>query len=375
MIRRLGVVASLAATGVALAACGTTNSSSSGTTSSGAAASSGKPFKVAWIYVGSTADAGWTAAHDAGRKYVVAHLGSKVQTTFKENVPEGPQVKQVIENLVRDGNKVIFATSFGYQPAMVAEAAAHPDVYFEQATGSTVKKNLAEYYGAGEDSDYLAGMAAGAASKKGVLGFVSPFPIPEVIREVNAYTLGAQTTHPGAQVKVVWTNTWFDPATESKAAQSLVSAGADVLGQGQDSPATGAVAKTAGLKWTGYDSNQERFAPAQWLTGAVYNWGPYYLKRIEAAMNGTWTTGSYYGSIADGFTDIAPFGVSVPQSVRTKIDAQRTALVAGKFYEFQGPLYDQTGKLRLPAGQKLSLGDILGITWFVKGVIGKPTGA
>jgi basic membrane protein A and related proteins len=371
--RRFGVLGSLAAAAL-LAACGTTSSSSnSGGSTSGA--SSGQPFKVAWIYNGSPSDAGWTAAQDAGRKYVVAHLGSKVQTTYKENVPEGPQAKQVIESLIRQGNKLIFATSFGFQPSMVAEAASHPEVMFEQATGSVVSKNLAEYYGAGEDSIYLAGMAAGAASKKGVLGYVSPFAIPEVIRDIDAFTLGAQATHPGAKVRIVWTNTWFDPATESKAAQSLVSAGADVLGQGQDSPATGQVAKTDGLKWTGYDSNQVRFAPASWLTAAVYNWGPYYLRRVEAAMNGTWKTGNYYGGLKDGFTNIAPFGQSVPAGIRNEIVAQRAALIAGKYYEFQGPLYDQTGKLRVPAGKRLSLSDILGQSRFVNGVIGKPTTA
>jgi basic membrane protein A len=372
-IRRLGVLGSLAATSAVLAACGTSSSSSSGASSTGA--SSGQPFKVAWVYNGSPSDAGWTAAQDAGRKYVVANLGSKVQTTYKENVPEGPQAKQVIEGLIRDGNKLIFATSFGFQPAMVAEAAAHPDVLFEQATGSKVSNNLAEYYGAGEDSIYLAGMAAGAASKKGMLGYVSPFAIPEVIRDIDAFTLGAQTTHPGAKVRIVWTNTWFDPATESKAAQSLVSAGADVLGQGQDSPATGQVAKTAGLKWTGYDSNQERFAPSAWLTAAVYNWGPYYLRRVQAAMSGSWKTGSYYGGLKDGFTNIAPFGQSVSASIRKQIEAKRAALIAGKYYEFQGPLYDQTGKLQVPAGKRLTLNDILGQSWFVKGVIGKPTTA
>jgi basic membrane protein A len=357
-----------------LAGCGTTsNSSSSGGSSS--SSSSGQPFKVAWVYIGAPTDAGWTAAHDAGRKYVAAQLGSKVVTTYKENVPEGPQVKQVIENLVRAGNKLIFATSFGYQPAMVAEAALHPDVKFEEATGSTVTKNLAEYYGAGEDAIYLSGMAAGAASKNGVLGYVSPFAIPEVIRDISAFTLGAQVTHPGAKVKIVWTNTWFDPATESKAAQSLASAGADVLGQGQDSPATGQVAKTNNLKWTGYDSDQSRFAPKQWLTAAVYNWGPYYLHRVEAAMNGTWKTGSYWGGLADGFTAIAPFGKSVPASVQKLIAAKKAALISGKFYEFQGPLYDQTGKLRVPAGKRLTLNDILGMNWFVKGVIGKPSTA
>lgn len=299
--------------------------------------------------------------------------GNKVLTTYKENVPEGPQAKQVIENLIRQGNKLIFATSFGFQPSMVAEAALHPNVMFEQATGSAVAKNLGEYYGAGEDAIYLAGMAAGAASKNGVLGYVSPFAIPEVIRDIDAYTLGAQTTHPGAKVKIVWTNTWFDPSTESKAAQSLVSAGADVLGQGQDSPATGQVAKTAGLRWTGYDSNQERFAPSAWLTAAVYNWGPYYLRRVQAAMNGTWKSDNYYGGLKDGFTNIAPFGQSVPASIRNKIMAQRAALISGSFYEFQGPLYDHTGKLRVPKGKRLSLNDILNQNWFVNGVIGKPT--
>jgi basic membrane protein A len=352
-----------------LAACGTT--SSSGGSASTGGSSSAQPFKVAWIYVGSPNDAGWTAANDAGRKYVVAQLGSKVVTTYKENVPEGPQATQVIENLVRAGNKLIFATSFGFQPSMVKEAKLHPDVKFEQATGSAVGPNLAEYYGAGEDGIYLAGMAAGAASKKGVLGYVSPFPIPEVIRDIDAYTLGAQTTHPGAKVRIVWTNTWFDPSTESKAAQSLANAGADVLGQGQDSPATGVVAKNLGLKWTGYDSNQqEKFAPNAWLTAATYNWGPYFLKEVKAAMDGTWKTHSYYGGLADGFVQLGPFGPSVSAKTRAAILAKKAAIMSGKYYEFTGPLYDQSGKLRVPAGKRLTLNDILGQSWFVKGVIG-----
>jgi basic membrane protein A and related proteins len=375
MTRTTAALAALTVAAAFTTGCGTTSTTSSSSGSSSAPTASKKTIKAAWIYVGSTDDAGWTAAHDAGRKYVVAKLGSQVQTTYKETVPEGPQTKQVIEDLIRDGNKIIFATSFGYQDAMVAEAKKHPDVYFEQATGSKTAENLAEYYGAGEDSIFLSGMAAGASSKKGVLGYVSPFPIPEVIRDVNAYTLGAQTTHPGAKVHIVWTNTWFDPSTESKAAQSLISAGADVLGQGQDSPATGAVAKRASLKWTGYDSDQERFAPNAWLTGAVYNWGPYYLRRVKAALDGTWKSANYYGNIADGFTDIAPFGKSVSDATKQAVQAKRSALVAGKFYEFQGPIYDQSGKLRVPKGQKLALGDILGMNWFVKGVVGSPKGS
>jgi basic membrane protein A len=373
---RKHIAAGLALLAIAGAAgCGTTSNDSSSSSSSNSSSGSGKAIKAAWIYVGSADDAGWTAAHDAGRKYAEQQLGSKVQTTIKENVPEGPQVAQVIEDLVRDGNKIIFATSFGFQDAMAAAAKKHPDVKFEQATGSKLAPNLAEYYGAGEDSVYLSGMAAGAASKTGTLGYVAPFPIPEVIRDINAWTLGAQTTHPGAKVKVVWTNTWFNPDKESKAATSLVSAGAEVLGQNQDSPATGQVAKSQGLKWTGYDSDQQRFAPDAWLTGAVYNWGPYYAKRIQAVLDGTWKSQSYYGSIADGFTDIAPFGKSVSTATQDKIKARKDAIKSGSFYEFQGPLVDQAGKQRVPKGSKLSLNDILGMTWFVKGVIGNPKGS
>src|SRR5262249_6030144 len=211
-------------------------------------------FKVAWIYVGPHNDGGWSQAHDAGRLYVQKALGSKVQTTYKENVPEGPQVSQVIDSLVRDGNKIIFGTSFGYQDAMVAAAKKYPDVYFEQATGTKQSKNLAEYYGAGEDAIYLSGMAAGAATKKGVIGYVAPFAIPEVIRHTNAFTLGAQATHPGVKVKVIWTNSWFAPPKEKQAAESLSSAGADVLGQNVDSPATGQFAQSKGIPWVGYDS-------------------------------------------------------------------------------------------------------------------------
>ena len=328
-------------------------------------------FKAAWIYVGSAADAGWTKAHDDGRLYVEQQLGSQIKTTFKENVPEGPQVTQVIDSLVADGNKIIFGTSFGFQDQMAAAAKKYPNVKFEMATGFKLDTNMAEFFGAAEDTDYLTGMAAGAASKTGKIGFVAPFPIPEVIREVNAFTLGAQATHPGATVQVIWTTTWFDPAKEKAAAESLITQGkVDVLGQGQDSPATGEAAKAKGLKWAGYDSDQTAFAPDQWLTGTVYHWGPYELTRIKAAMDGTWTSGSYYGSLKDGFVDIAPFGKSVDAATQAAINAKKAALTAGTFYEFTGPLKDQSGAVKVPAGTKMSLGDILSMNWLVQGVIG-----
>jgi basic membrane protein A and related proteins len=349
---------------LALGACGTTTSN---TTSS-------QPYKAAWIYVGTAGDHGWTQAHDDGRKMVEQELGTAVKTTFKENVPEGPQVEQVVEDLIRDGNKIIFATSFGFQDAMANQAAKHPDVKFEQATGFKTANNLAEYFGAAEDADYLTGMALGAASKKGKIGFVAPFPIPEVIREINAVALGAQTTHPGATVQVVWTNTWFDPTKEKQAAQSLLSRGVDAIGQGQDSPATGEAAKAVGVKWSGYDSDQSNVAPEIWLTGTVYHWGPYYVKRVKAAMDGSWKTGSYYGSIADGMIDIAPFGQSVAQATRDQINAKKEALKSGTFYQFTGPLKDQTGAVKIAAGTKMTLAQILSMDWFVQGVIGSPKG-
>jgi basic membrane lipoprotein Med (substrate-binding protein (PBP1-ABC) superfamily) len=332
-------------------------------------------FKVAWIYVGPHNDHGWSQAHDAGRLYVQKALGGKVETTFKENVPEGPQTAQVIDSLVRDGNKLIFATSFGYQDAMVAAAKKYPDVKFEQATGYKLSKNLAQYYGAGEDAIYLSGMAAGAATKKGVVGYVVPFAIPEVIRHTNAFALGVQATHPGAKIKIVWTKSWLAPDKEKKAAESLhTSGGADVMGQNVDSPAAGQYSESVGIPWVGYDSDAKSFAPKSWLTAAVYNWGPYYLKQTKAAIDGTWKSGSYWGNFNDKFIALAPFGSGVSAKTRAAIAAKMAAIKKGTFYEFQGPIYDQSGKLRVPKGKKLGLSEILAMNWLVKGVIGSPKG-
>jgi len=332
------------------------------------------PFKAAWIYVGPHNDGGWSQAHDQGRLAVQKALGSKVQTTYKENVPEGPQVSQVIEQLVRDGNKIIFATSFGFQPAMAASAAKHPDVKFEMATGNIVKKNMAEYFGAGEDAIYLSGMAAGAATKTGLIGYIVPFAIPEVIRHANAFALGAQAVKPSVKVKLLWTNTWFSLEKEKKAAESLHAAGADVIGQNVDSPSAGQYCEAQGIPWVGYDSDAKKFAPKSWLTAAVYDWGPYYTKRVKAAMNGTWKTGFYYGTIKDGMIKLASFGPRVSAETRSAIAAKRAALVKGTFYEFAGPLYDQKGKLRVQKGDRLTVKQLYAMNWLVKGIVGSAKG-
>lgn len=335
------------------------------------------PYKVAWIYVGPHNDGGWSQAHDNGRLYVQKMLGSAVQTTYKENIAVGSQFTETVASLVAQGYKMIFATSYGYITPAIANK--YPNVLFEQATGTLVMKNVAEYFGSAEDTIFLSGMAAGAASKTGKIGFVVAYPIPEVIRHTNAFTLGAQLTHPGATVRIVWTHSWFDPSGERKAAQSLYSAGVDVLGQNVDSPATGQFAESVNIPWVGYDSDSSSFAPKSWLTASVYNWGPYYLQRVKEAMAGTWKPGFFYGDIKDGFTKLAPFGPGVSAKTKALIAKYEAKIENGTFYEFTGPLYDQSGKLRVAKGVRMQVlnggtNSLYGMNWLVKGVIGSPTG-
>ncbi len=357
-----------------LVAVATTVALAAATTSSAKRTSA---YKVAWIYVGPHNDGGWSQAHENGRLYVQKALGSKVQTTYKENIAVGAQFNQTVASLVAQGYKLIFATSYGY--VNKALAAKYPDVLFEQATGTDVSKNLSEYFGAAEDTVFLSGMAAGAATKTGNVGYVVAYPIPEVIRHANAFALGVQAMHPGATVHLVWTNSWFDPAKEKKAAQSLHTAGADVLGQNVDSPAAGQYAESASIPWVGYDSNASKFAPKSWLTASVYNWGPYYLKRVKAAMAGTWKSGFYYGSIKDGFTKLAPYGPNVTAATKAAIASKMKAIESGSFNEFTGPLYDQSGKLRVKNGVRMQVltggtNSLYGMNWLVKGVVGSPKG-
>ncbi len=370
--RRVGLGVAFAT--LALAALAVVTTSSAAPKASVVQQAKQAPIKAAWIYVGPHNDGGWSQAHDQGRLYVQKKLGAKVITTYKENVPEGPQAAQVIDSLVRDGNKIIFATSFGFMDAMAAAAKKYPNVYFEHATGFKSAKNFANYFGAAEDAIYLSGMAAGAATKNGVVGYIVPFPIPEIIRHLNGFALGVQATRPGAKIKIVWTKSWFDPAKEKKAAESLVAAGVDVIGQNVDSPSAGQYAQSKGIPWVGHGSYALKFAPTSWLTAGLYDWGLYYLKRVNAAANGTWKTGSYWGSMADGFTFLAPYGPKVSAKTKALIASRRAAIISGKFYEFQGPLYDQSGKLRVPKGKRMTLPEILSVNWLVKGVIGSPKG-
>jgi basic membrane protein A len=356
-----GLVLALAVTALALAG-------------GSAAKSEQEPFKVAFIYPGPHNDGGWSQAHDRGRLAIEKALGGKVQTTYKENVFSNAQAPQIVAGLVREGYDMIFGCTFGmFENGVNGQLyKKYPDVLFEQATGLQIKKNQSEYFGAGEDTIYLSGMAAGAASKKGKIGYVVPFGIPEVVRHINAFTLGAQATHPGATVRLLWTNSWYSPPKEAAAAKALIAAGVDVLGQNVDSPQAGVVAESKGVPWVGYDSDARKTAPKQWLTAATYNWGPYYVKRVKAAINGTWKPGFYYGTIKDGFTGLAPYGPKVTAKTKAAIAAKKKAIVSGKFNVFTGPLLDQKGKVAVPAGKTLKvLPDLYSMQWLVKGVIGK----
>lgn len=338
------------------------------------AASSGQDqnqkMKVAFVYVGPVGDAGWSWEHDQGRKYLEQKL-PWVETSYMENVPEGADAERVLTELAEKGNKIIFATSFGYMDYVINVAKKYPNVIFMHCSGYKTAENVGTYFGAMEEARYLSGMVAGKMTKKNVLGFVAAHPIPEVIRGINAFTLGARSVNPNVKVKVVWTNTWYDPAAEKQAALSLLDAGADVIAQHQDTPGPQQAAQERGAYGIGYDSDMSQFAPNATLTSPVWNWGPYYVQTVEAVKNGTWKPDQYYGTMKDGIIDLAPFNKVVPQDVRDLVEKKKQEIIDGKFYVFQGPIKDQSGKIRVQEGQKMSQDDILGFNWFVEGVEGE----
>ena len=330
----------------------------------------GSPLKAAWIYVGPITDGGWTQAHHEGYKAAVAKFGDKLVATYKENVPEGPEVAATIDQLVKDGNNIIFGTSFGFQDAFYESAAKYPNVCFEMETGYKFQNNMSEAYGAGEDTDYLAGIAAGAASKSGKVGAVMPFAIPEVIRGLNAFTLGVRKSNPKATVQVQWTSTWFDPAKERQAAESLLSAGIDTLWSAQDSPAAGEAAQAKGAFWVGYDSDQSANFADIWLTATTYHWAVYEVPRIQAAMDGKWIAGDYYGGLDDGFVSLATFGKNVSADTQKIIADEAEKLKTNKGAQFTGPINKQDGSVAIEAGKQASYGDKMSMNYLIEGVVG-----
>lgn len=340
----------------------------------GAGAAHGAPtkaVKAAWVYIGPPGDGGWTYQHELGRQAAMKALGGNLQASKVESVPETPAVAtRVIRQLAQKGNNLIFTTSFGYMDPTLAVAKQFPDVKFEHCSGFKQNANMGNYFGAMEEGRWLSGIAAAAASKSKKLGFVAAFPIPEVVRGLNAFTLGARFFDPKVRVRVVWTSTWYDPSKERSAAESLLSVGCDVLAQHQDSPAVGQAAQDKKAKWVGYDSDMRRFAPQAFLTAPVWDWGPYYTRRVRDVMNGTWKPDSYYGTMQDGMIKIAPLSSHVPAAARGPIATKQKAIKAGSYHVLGGPIYDQKGKLRIKKGQVMSLKDALSWQWLVEGVDG-----
>jgi len=323
--------------------------------------------RVAFVYIGPPGDGGWTYQHEQGRLYMEKELGIKSDTV--ENVPEGADAERIMSELAQN-HDIIFATSFGYMDYTLNVAKKFPNVKFEHAGGYKTNDNMATYFGKNWEASYLSGIAAGKTTKNNTLGYIAAFPIPELVYNINAFTLGAQSVNPDIKVNVVWSNTWFDPTAERNAAISLLDKGADVLLAYQDSPAALQAAAEKGKMAGGNDSDMTRYAPEAYLTNPVWNWGPYYVKKVKALMDGTWTNDQYLGSFQDGMVDIAPVGVNVPADAKTLIEETRTKFVNGELNVFTGPIVDQSGTEKVAAGQSLTDAEILEMNWFVKGVEG-----
>ncbi|RKX38785.1 MAG: BMP family ABC transporter substrate-binding protein [Thermotogae bacterium] len=328
------------------------------------------PLKVAFIYIGPAGDAGWTYAHDQGRLYIEKVFGDQIETAYAESVPEGMEALQTIRSYIKRGYKVIFATSFGYMDPTYEAAQEYPDVHFFHCSGYKTYKNMTAYFGRIYQPRFLSGLVAGMMTKTNIIGYVAPIPIPEVIRITNAFALGVRMMNPEAKVRVVWTNSWYDPATEKEAALSLIDAGADVVTQHQDSPATQQAAEEKGVYSIGYNSDMSNFAPNAYLTAPVWNWGIYYERVIREILNGTYKHGNVWLGMKDNIVNLASFSDLVPQNVRTVVEVFSEAIVDGAFDPFEGPIYDQQGNLRVDIGEKLSDEELLSMNWFVDNVEG-----
>lgn len=335
-----------------------------------ASAYAAEPLKIGFVYVGPVGDAGWTYAHDQGRLAMEKELGAKVKTTYVENVPEGADAERVIRKLVAEGNKLIFTTSFGYMNPTEKVAKSTPGVVFLHATGFKTAKNMGIYETRLYEGAYLNGVIAGKMSKTKTLGFIASFPVPEVIRNINAFTLGAQSVNPAIKTKVIWVNSWYDPAKERQAAETLVAQGADVMAQNTDSPATLQVAQEKGVYAFGWDSDMSKFAPKAHLTAATNNWGPYYTETAKAVLEGKWKTGEFRGGLKEGMVKMSGLNAVVPADAAKIFEEKKAALTAGTMSPFTGPIKDQSGAVRYAAGVAVPLKDLLSMNFYVQGVEG-----
>ncbi len=329
-----------------------------------------KEIKAGFIYVGPVGDAGWTYAHDEGRKEMEKLPFVKENSTYIESVPEGAASAKVINGLVRKGSNLVFTTSFGYMDATIDVAKRNKDVVFMHCSGFKTAENVGTYFGRMYEPRYLSGIVAGKMTKKNIIGYAAAFPIPEVIRGINAFALGVQSVNPQATVKVVWTQTWLDPGLELEAANSLLDVGADVLAMHQDTPATLQAAEKRGAFVIGYNSDMRHFAPNAFLTAPIWNWGALYTKLAKEVSEGTWKSSQIWDGMKEGLVELADFNPKVPADVQALVMKKAAAIKEGKLHPFAGPINDQGGNIVVAAGKTHSDGELLGMSYFVQGVQG-----
>ena len=330
-------------------------------------AHAGDKLKVGFIYVGPTGDHGWTYRHDIGRQDVEKHFGNKVETTFIESVKYGPDAERAIRMMAKEGADIIFATSFGYMEPMLKVAKEFPNVKFEHATGYKQSKNMSSYGLRLYQARHVQGVIAGLMTKTNKICYVGAFPIPEVIREINTYYLGAKSVNPDVDIDIVWVNTWYDPGKEAQAAKVMIAEGCDMVAQHTDSPAPLQTAEKAGVLGFGQASNQYKFAPKAQLTATIDNWSPYYIDRVQAVIDNNWTSGDYFGHMKDDVVQMAPF-TNMPTKVKAFAQEIKDGITNGKYFAFTGPIKDNTGKLQLKDGEIASDGHLNSMMYYVEGI-------
>jgi simple sugar transport system substrate-binding protein len=329
-----------------------------------------EPLKVGFVYVSPVGDAGWTSQHNAGRLAMDQALGNKVKSSFVEKVPEGADAERVIRDLAQQGNTLIFTTSFGFMNPTIKVAEEFPNTKFEHATGYKTAANVNTYNARFYEGRYLAGMVAGTMSKTGTLGYVAAFPIPEVLQGINAFTLGARSVNPKAQLRVVWVNSWYDPGKERDAANTLIGQGADVVTHHTDSTATVAVAEEKGKMAIAYHSDMRKFGPHAQLAAVTHHWGDYYTARAKAVMDGTWTVAPVWGGIKDGFIKLEGLSEKLPKELVDDVKKREEEIRAGTLHPFTGPIQSNDGKDVIASGT-LTDEQLGKMNYYVAGVVGK----
>src|SRR6185503_3149887 len=335
-------------------------------------ASAQEKLKVGFIYVGPIGDMGWSYQHEVGRRAIEEAYKGKIDTSYLENVNEGPDAERSIEQLVRAGHKLIYTTSFGFMDATAKVAKKYPNVMFEHATGYKRDKNLATYSGRFYEGRYIQGQIAAKMSKTGVIGYIGSFPIPEVVSGINAMMLGAQSVRPDMKVKIIWVNTWYDPGKEAAAARALADQGADILTQHTDSAAAMQFANERGILAFGQDSDMIKFGPKAQLTAIINNWSPYYIDRIKLALDSKWATGDLWGGLNSNIVKMAAY-TNMPHDVKKMAMDNEAAISGGKLHPFKCPVVDQEGKtVECKGGTHLDDGQILSMNFYIKGIDEKP---